>query len=163
LHGRDDDGFVISLRARFDVHHRIFRDALMQDSNFVNAVHDAPHLRYRPPGKTAVLVKRLQPPLNIERLDVFRDFVSETRDEIGAHDLLDVADGVRRFRTHGIRPEIGLEIMPRKKIKMDAAGQRAVVNPDGQTEPVRLAPCVLIPRKFSDKSDWLDVLDPSAV
>jgi hypothetical protein len=38
----------------------------MQDSNFVNALHDAPHLRFRRPGKTVVLVKRLQPPLNIE-------------------------------------------------------------------------------------------------
>src|SRR6266446_2525803 len=63
--------------------------------------------RNRRPGKTARLVERLEPPLNIERLDVFRDFVSETRDEIGAHDMLHVTDGVGRFRAYRIRPEIG--------------------------------------------------------
>jgi hypothetical protein len=50
--------------------------------------------------------------------------------------MIDVTDGVRRFRAYGIRPEISLEIMLRKKIKMHAAGQGAVVNPDGQTKPV---------------------------
>jgi len=60
--------------------------------------------------------------LNIEWLDTFCDFVSETRDEIGAHDLLHVTDGINRFRAHGIRAEIGSEIMLRKKIKTDAAG-----------------------------------------
>jgi hypothetical protein len=53
--------------------------------------------------------------------------------------------------------------MLRKKIKMNAARQGAVVNLDGQCEPVPLAPCVLILRKFPDKSDGHDVLDPSAV
>lgn len=67
-------------------------------------------------------LERLQPSLNIERLYVFCDFVSETRDEIGAHDLLDVTDGIDRFRAHGILAKIGLEIMLRKKIKTDAAG-----------------------------------------
>ena len=42
--------------------------------------------------------------------------------------------------------------MLRKKIKPDAAGQGAIVNPDGKSKPVRLAPCVLILRKFPDKS-----------
>ena len=55
--------------------------------------------------------------LNIERLDVFRDFVSETRDEIGAHGMLDVTGGAIRFRAHRIRTEIGFEVMLRKKIK----------------------------------------------
>jgi hypothetical protein len=62
------------------------------------------HLRNRRPGKTARLVERLEPPLNIERLG---DFVSETRDEIGAHDMLDVTDDGGRFRAHRICPEIG--------------------------------------------------------
>jgi len=80
---------------------------LMQDADLVDAAHDAPHLRNRRPGKTVRLVERLEPPLNIDRLDVFRDFVSETRDEIGAHDMLHVTDGVGRFRAYRIRPEIG--------------------------------------------------------
>src|SRR5579859_2834807 len=54
----------------------------------VDAAHDATHLRNRRPGKTARLVERFEPPLNIEQLDVFRDFDSETRGEIGAHDML---------------------------------------------------------------------------
>jgi len=36
-------------------------------------------------------VKRFQPTLNIERLDVFRDFVPESRCQVGSHDRFDVA------------------------------------------------------------------------
>jgi hypothetical protein len=53
--------------------------------------------------------------------------------------------------------------MLRKKIKPDAAGQWAIVDSDGESKPVRLAPCVLILQKFPDKSDRHDVFDPSAV
>ena len=58
-----------------------------------------------------------QPSLNVERLDVFRDFVTETRNEVGAHDMLDVTDGIHRFRAHRIRTEIGLKVMLRQEVK----------------------------------------------
>src|SRR5579859_4063557 len=121
LFWRDDNGVVVGLRARLDVQHGILRDTLMQDADLVDAAHDAPHLRNRRPGKTARLVERFEPPLNIEQLDVFRDFDSETRGETGAHDMLHLADGVGRFRAHRISPEIGSQIMLRKKIEPDAA------------------------------------------
>lgn len=72
---RNDNGVVVGLRARLDVQHGIRRDTLMQDADLVDAAHDAPHLRNRRPGKNARLVERLEPPLNIERLEIFRDFV----------------------------------------------------------------------------------------
>src|SRR5260370_8386758 len=87
----------------------------MQDADLVDAAHDAPHLRNRCPCKTVCLAERLEPPLNIERLDVFGDFVSETRNGVGAHDMLHVTDGVRRFRAHQIPPESGLGITLRRK------------------------------------------------
>jgi restriction endonuclease len=37
---RDDDGFVVGLRARLNVLHWILRDTLVQDSDFVNAEHN---------------------------------------------------------------------------------------------------------------------------
>ena len=95
----------------------ILLDVLVQDADFVDAAHHTPHLRNRCPCKTVCLAERLEPPLNIERLDVFRDFVSETRNEVGAHDMLHVTDGVLRFRAHRIHPEIGLEVMLRKKVE----------------------------------------------
>ena len=80
---RDDDGLVVGLRARLYAQDRILLDVLVQDANLVDAAHDIPHLRNRRPCKTFRLAKQLEPPLNIERLDVFRDFVSETRNEVG--------------------------------------------------------------------------------
>jgi hypothetical protein len=55
--------------------------------------------------------------LNIERLDVFRDFVTETRNKVGAHDLLDVTGGIHRFRAHSILAEIGLKVMLRQEVE----------------------------------------------
>jgi hypothetical protein len=97
--------------------HGILRDVLVQDSDLVNAAHDAPHLGDRRPCQTARLVEGFQPPLNVERLDVFRDFVTEARNEVGAHDLLDVTDGIHRFRAHSIRAEIGFKVMLRQEVK----------------------------------------------
>ena len=45
--GDDDSG----LAACFDVEHGILRDPLVEHANFVNAAHDAPHLRNRRPCK----------------------------------------------------------------------------------------------------------------
>jgi len=58
-----------------------------------------------------------QPSLNIERLDVFRDFVTKARNEVGAHDMLDVTGRIRRLRAHSIGPEIGLKVMLRQEVK----------------------------------------------
>jgi hypothetical protein len=43
----------------------------------------------------------------------------------------------------------------RKKIKPDAAGQGVIVDPDGESKPVRLAPRVLILGKFPDRAPYL--------
>jgi hypothetical protein len=61
---------------------------LVQYADFVDAAHNAAHLRDRCPGKLVVRIERFQPALNIERLDVFRDFVAPAGDEVVADDVL---------------------------------------------------------------------------
>jgi hypothetical protein len=53
----DDDRPVAGLGTRLDVLRRILRDVLVQDADLVNAVHEAPYLRYRRPGKSVRFVK----------------------------------------------------------------------------------------------------------
>jgi hypothetical protein len=74
-------------------------------------------MRRMTPRIFEIVVKRFQPTLNIERLDVFRDFVPESRCQVGSHDGFDVTDGVHRFRAHGVRPETGFKGMLRKKME----------------------------------------------
>ena len=68
LLGRDDDGPVRGCGARLDGEDGIFFHAFVEDSDLVDAAHDAPHFRDRGPGKVFLGVKRLQPALNIEGL-----------------------------------------------------------------------------------------------
>jgi hypothetical protein len=46
-----------------------------------------------------------------------RDFVTETRNQIGAHDMLDVTGRIHRFRTQSIGTEIGLKVTLRQEVK----------------------------------------------
>ncbi len=54
---RDDDGAVVRLRARLDVQHGIRQDMLVQYADFVDAAHNATHLRDRCPGKFVVRIE----------------------------------------------------------------------------------------------------------
>ena len=70
LRRRDDDCLVMGLRPRLDMHHRILVDALVQDADLIDPVHDAADLRDRRPGQSVVVVQRLQPSLNFQRPDI---------------------------------------------------------------------------------------------
>jgi hypothetical protein len=52
------------------VQHGILRDVFVQDANLVDAVHEAPRLCNRRPGKPARFVKGFEPLLYFKRLDV---------------------------------------------------------------------------------------------
>ncbi len=101
--------------------HGILRDAFVQDADLVDAVHDPPQLRNRRPRKSVRFVEGFEPLLNFQRLDVLRDLLTEPLDEVIADIMLNDGDGVGRFRAHSIAPEIGLQIMLRKKICLTSA------------------------------------------
>jgi hypothetical protein len=50
-------------------------------------------------------------------LDVLRDLLTESFDEVVADIVLNDGDSVRRFRAHSVRTEIGLQVMLRKKME----------------------------------------------
>jgi len=56
----------------------------MQEADFVDAVHEAPYLRHRRPGKSVNFVKGFQPLLDFKGLDLLRDGFAEAIDEIVA-------------------------------------------------------------------------------
>src|SRR5882672_12101511 len=80
-----------------------------------------------------------------------------------ADDMLHDARRVFRLRTDSMRTEIGLEIMLRQGAEPDAAGSDVVVDTDQDSEPVHLAPCVLIPWKPLHKSHGCGVFDPPSL
>jgi hypothetical protein len=60
------------------VQHGILRDVFVQDADLVDAVHEAPYLRNRRPGKSVGFVEGLQPLLNFKWFDVLRDILTES-------------------------------------------------------------------------------------
>ncbi len=60
----------------------------VQDADLVDAVHEAPQLCNRRPGKPAHFVKGFEPLLYFKRLDVLRDSLTESFDEVVADIVL---------------------------------------------------------------------------
>src|SRR5947209_2686767 len=113
----DDDCPVGGLGTRLDVQHGILRYVFVQDADLIDAVHESPQLCNRCPGKPARFVKGFEPLLYFKRLDVLRDLLTESFDEVVADIVLNDGDGVCRFRAHSIRTEIGLQVMLSKKME----------------------------------------------
>src|SRR5580704_19640219 len=113
----DEDCPVSGLGTRLDVQHRILRDVFVQDADLVDAVHEAPQLCNRRPGKPTRFVKRFEPLLYFKRLEVLRDSLTESFDEVVADVVLNDGYGVCRFRAYGVRTEIGLQVMLCKKME----------------------------------------------
>ena len=90
---------------------------LMQDADLVDAVHEAPQLCNRRPGKPAHFVEGFEPLLYFKWLDVLRDALTESFDDVVADIVLNDGYGVCRFRAHSIRAEIGLQVMLCKKME----------------------------------------------
>ena len=57
---RDDDCSVKGLRPRFDMLYRIFVNALVQNADLVDPVHDAADLRDRLPSQSVVQGRRIK-------------------------------------------------------------------------------------------------------
>src|SRR5437667_12904033 len=96
---------------RLDVQHRILRDVFVQDADLVDAVHEAPQLCNRRPGKPAHFVEGFEPLLYFKWLDVLRDALTESFDDVVADIVLLVGYGVCRFRADSIRGEFGFAVM----------------------------------------------------
>jgi hypothetical protein len=58
------------------------------EPDLVNTQHNAPYLRNRGPGKSICFIERLQPSLNLERLNIIRDVLAEPLDEVVANIML---------------------------------------------------------------------------
>jgi SAM dependent carboxyl methyltransferase len=89
------------------VHNGILRDVFVQDADLVDAVHEAPQLCYRRPCKPARFVKGFEPLLYFKRLNVLRDLLTESFDQVVTDIVLNDGDGVCRFRAHCIRQSRG--------------------------------------------------------
>ena len=89
----------------------ILGDVFMQDADLVDAVHEAPQLRNRRPGKSACFVEGLQPLLYLKRLDVLRDGLAKPFDEVIADIVLNDGNGTSGFRADGIRAEVRFEVV----------------------------------------------------
>ncbi len=144
------------------MYERILCDELVPESNFVDAEHDAPYLRYRRPGKSIGFVERLEPLLNLQRLDVLRDPLAETLDEVIADIMLNDGDSVYLLRAYSVHAEVGLQLMLRKKQELNAAGGGGIIDSDSQAQSVHFEPGILVLRKFHNKSDGQGVLDSSS-
>ena len=61
----DDEGAVVGLRARLDMADGVGGYKFVQDSDLVDAEHNAPDLRYGRPGEPLVVVEGLEPALQL--------------------------------------------------------------------------------------------------
>jgi hypothetical protein len=143
--------------------HGILRDVPVEDSDLVDAAHDAPHFRDRRPGKSFVRVKRLQPALKVEWFDVLRRLPAPPSNEVVADDVPHDGGRVFRLRAHGIFPEVGLEVVLGKGVEPDADRRGGIVDAGKQPERVHVTPCVPFPREVGNKTHRHGVFDPSAV
>jgi len=82
-----DDCPVGRFATGFNGQYRILRDPLVEDADFVDAAHNSAHLRNRGLCKFRLGIQRLKPTLNRKRLDVLRDVLAPTVNEVIAHEM----------------------------------------------------------------------------
>jgi len=71
---------------------------------------------------------------SISGLDIARDPIGPTSDDVIADVVVDDGDGIRRFRTDSILTEISPYVMLGKRVESDSARARGLVDSREQTE-----------------------------
>jgi len=107
-------------------------------------------------------MQRLQPALNVERLDVLGNLLPPAGDEMLADNLLRVKRGAFGFRAHGVRPEVSPQVVLAKGVEMDAPGFRNVIDAQKQAKLVHLAPGGFLAREIPNETDRQGVFNPPA-
>jgi len=136
LLGSKHHGPVVGLRARLDVLHRVLGCFFMDQTNFVDAAHDAPHFREGRPYQVAFGMQGQKPALNFERIDVLRNLLTPAGDEVFKDNMLRDGDSVGRFWPYGIGAKVHLQIRACKGVKSDAYHFRLEVDEDDKPEPM---------------------------
>jgi hypothetical protein len=87
---------------------RVFVDALVQDADLVNPVHDAPDLRDCCPCESVFGVERLEPSLDFKWPYFARQLIPPAGNEVVPNVVLHDRDGVDRLWADCILAEVSL-------------------------------------------------------